>query len=227
LQEHFLSHYKIIAIIESKVERWFEDADVNTCIVILEKASGEKLKKERDDHLVRFSYLKRALRFFIPPAENMWVKEVSRIESVDRLIKTIMAHSSYYENDDLRIYHKSQKDLWEEGYDTEEGKYIGAKWGKYIRAPEIFFTIMEKAKDKLLPLRLFAEVNEGKPTGANDFFYVRRELAEKFKIEKQYLRPGLMKPRNNNFFELLPKHHREFSFWTAFENWEKSHRLFR
>ena len=37
LQEFFLKHYKIIAIIESKVERWFEEADVNTCIVILEK----------------------------------------------------------------------------------------------------------------------------------------------------------------------------------------------
>ncbi len=206
LQDHFLSHYKLIAIIESKVERWFEDADVNTCIVVLEKAGGDKLKKERDDHLVRFTYLKKPLRHFIPPAENMWVKEVNRIEAVDKLIKTIQGHFGYYENDDLRIYPKSQKELWEEGYDREEGKYIGAKWGKYIRAPEIFFTIMEKAKNQLLPLRLFAEVNEGKPTGANDFFYVRREVAEKFKIEKQYLRPGLMRPRNNNFFELLPKH---------------------
>lgn len=44
LQNHFLTHYTIIAIIESKVERWFEDADVNTGIVVLEKASGEKIK---------------------------------------------------------------------------------------------------------------------------------------------------------------------------------------
>ncbi|MEW6374755.1 MAG: N-6 DNA methylase [Thermodesulfobacteriota bacterium] len=206
LQEHFLSHYKIIAIIESKVERWFEDADINTCIVILEKASGDKLKKERSENLIRFAYLKKPLRHFIPLAESMWEKEVGRLEAIDKLIKNILGHSSYYENEEFRIYPKSQKDLWEEGYDTEEGKYIGAKWGKYIRAPEIFFTIMGKAKDKLLPLRLFAEVNEGKPTGANDFFYIRREVAEKFKIEKQYLRPGLMRPRNNNFFELLPKH---------------------
>ncbi len=206
LQEHFLSNYKILAIIESKVERWFEDADVNTCIVILEKAGGEKLRKERGDHQVRFAYLKRPLRHFIPPAENMWEKEVGRLEAIDKLIKTILAHSSYYENEDLRIYPKNQKELWEEGYDPEEGKYLGAKWGKYIRAPQIFFTVMEKAKDKLLPLRLFAEVNEGKPTGANDFFYVRREVAEKFKIEKRYLSPGLMRPRGNNFLELLPKH---------------------
>jgi len=146
------------------------------------------------------------LRHFIPLAESMWEKEVGRLEAIDKLIKTILAHSSYYENDELRIYPKSQKELWEEGFDSEEKKYVGAKWGKYIRAPKIFFTVMEKAKDKLLPVRLFAEVNEGKPTGANNFFYVRRDVAEKFKIEERYLQPGLMKPRNNNFFELLPEH---------------------
>jgi type I restriction-modification system DNA methylase subunit len=106
LQEHFLTYYKIIAIIESKVERWFEDAEVNTCIVILEKAGGDKLKRERNEHRVRFAYLKRSLRQFIPPAENMWEKEVGRLDAIGRLIKTILAHSSYYENDDLRVYPK-------------------------------------------------------------------------------------------------------------------------
>src|SRR4030043_1121693 len=63
LQEHFLTHYTIISIIESKVERWFEDADINTLIVILEKASGDRLKREREDHIVRFAYLKKPLRY--------------------------------------------------------------------------------------------------------------------------------------------------------------------
>ncbi len=37
LQEFFLKNYKIVAIIESKREMWFPDANINTCIVILEK----------------------------------------------------------------------------------------------------------------------------------------------------------------------------------------------
>ena len=41
LQEFFLRNYKIVAIIESKVERWFEQADVNTGIVILERCDDE------------------------------------------------------------------------------------------------------------------------------------------------------------------------------------------
>lgn len=186
LQEHFLTHYKIIAIIESKVERWFEDADVNTCIVILEKVSGEKLKRERDEHLVRFAYLKRPLRHFIPPAENMWEKEVGRLEVIDKLNKTVLGHSSYYENEDLRVYPKSQKELWEEGYDPEEGKYVGAKWGKYLRAPKIFFTILEKGKGKLVPLKQVAKVRRGFTTGANEFFYMTEDQIKKWEIEKEF-----------------------------------------
>jgi len=59
LQEFFLNNYKIIAIIESKVERWFEEADVNTCIVILEKC---KDKTARAKNLGRFVYLFQPLR---------------------------------------------------------------------------------------------------------------------------------------------------------------------
>jgi type I restriction-modification system DNA methylase subunit len=187
LQEHFLSHYKIISIIESKVERWFEDADVNTCIVILEKTVGEKQLKERENHLVRFTYLKKPLRSFIPPAENLWEKEQARLEAIDKLIKTILApHSTYYENDDLRIYPKSQKELWEEGYDSEGKKYVGAKWGKYLRAPQIFFTILEKGKGKFVPLKQVAKVRFGIKTGANEFFYLTEEQIQKWKIEKEF-----------------------------------------
>jgi type I restriction enzyme M protein len=186
LQEHFLTHYKIISIIESKVERWFEDADINTLIVILEKASGDKLKREREDHIVRFAYLKKPLRFFIPLAESMWEKEVGRLEAIDKLIKTILAHSNYYENDELRIYPKSQKELWEEGFDSEEKKYVGAKWGKYLRAPKIFFTILEKGKGMLVPLKQVAKVRFGIKTGANEFFYLTEEQIKKWKIEKEF-----------------------------------------
>jgi len=44
LQEFFLKHFKIITVIESKIERWFADADVNTAIT---KRRREKKKKGR------------------------------------------------------------------------------------------------------------------------------------------------------------------------------------
>ena len=183
LQEFFLNNYKIIAIIESKVERWFEEADVNTCIVILEKC---KDKKERDENLVHFVYLFKPLSYFIPPAQEMWQEQIERLHEIDKLIKTIMAHFEFYQNEDLRIFPKSQKELWEEGFDKETGKYVGAKWGKYIRAPEIFFKILEKGKDKLVPLKEIAEVRFGIKTGANEFFYLTEEEIKRRGIEREF-----------------------------------------
>jgi type I restriction enzyme M protein len=183
LQEFFLTNYKIITIIESKVERWFEEADINTCIIILQKW---KDKKERDENFVRFVYLKKALRYFIPPAQDMWEKQVERLSAIDKLKKTILAHDDFYENEDLRIFPRAQKELWEEGYDPEERKYVGAKWGKYIRAPEIFFKILEKGKGKLVPLKEIAEIRRGFTTGANEFFYLTEEEIKRSKIDKEF-----------------------------------------
>jgi type I restriction-modification system DNA methylase subunit len=104
LQEFFLNNYKIVAIIESKVERWFEEADINTCIVILEKCSN---RKERDENLARFVYLFKPLNYFIPPAQEMWQKQVERLREIDKLKETIMAHSEFYQNEELRILPKS------------------------------------------------------------------------------------------------------------------------
>jgi len=183
LQEFFLNNYKIVAIIESKVERWFEQADVNTCIVILEKC---KDKKERDENLVRFIYLFKRLDHFIPPAQEMWQKQIERLNEIDKLVKTIMAHSEFYQNEQLRIFPKSQAELWEEGFNKETEKYVGAKWGKYLRAPEIFFKILEKGKGKLVPLKEVAEVRRGFTTGANEFFYLSEDEIKRRGIEKEF-----------------------------------------
>lgn len=183
LQEFFLGNHKIIAIIASKIERWFAAADINTCIVILQKC---KDKKARDENIVRFVYLKTPLRSFIPPAQDMWEKQVTRRDEVDKLKKTILGHSDFYENDELRIYPKKQNELWEEGYDRETRDYIGSKWGKYLRAPAIFFRILEKGKGKLVPLKEIADVRFGIKTGANKFFYLTEEEIKNKKIEKEF-----------------------------------------
>jgi len=192
LQEFFLKYYKIVAIIESKVERWFLDADINTCIVILERCTE---KQQRDDNIVRFVYLQKPLRHFIPPAQDLWEKQLNRINEIDKLVKTILAHNVFYQNDELRIYTKKQNELWEEGLKLieEEGKeitkYIGSKWGKYLRAPEIFFKILEKGKDKLVPLKEIADVRFGIKTGANEFFYLTEEEIKEKGLEREYFKP--------------------------------------
>ena len=183
LQEFFLKYYRIITIISSKVERWFEDADINTCIVILEKCTS---KREREENVVRFVYLKKPLRHFIPPAQDMWEKQLGRLNEIKKLVKTILAHNELYENEELRIFPQTQAQLLEEGFDQEKDEYVGAKWGKYLRAPEIFFKILEKGKGKLVPLKKIAKVRFGIKTGADAFFYLTEDEIKRRGIEKEF-----------------------------------------
>jgi len=49
MKKGILKNLKVIAVIESKVEMWFENTDINTCIIILEKydhKEGRDLKKQ-------------------------------------------------------------------------------------------------------------------------------------------------------------------------------------
>lgn len=105
----------------------------------------------------------------------------------------------------------SWKEIWTGGFAPIVGKqateYQGGKWGgRYLRAPSIFFIVQEKVKDKGVRLGSIAEVNEGKPTGANDFFYVPIATAQEFGLESEFLHPAVMKTRGANQFVLGSRH---------------------
>jgi len=189
LQRFLLENFKIKAIIESKVERWFIDADINTAITILERCSNAE---ERNNNLVRFVQLKRPLSEFIPPIED----EGERWIYVEKLIKFIESREGYYEDDKIRIFTKKQKELWEEGYEEEEKEYVGSKWGKYIRAPNIFFKILTKGS--FIPFRMVAKIGRGLRTGCNDFFYLDEDKACKLGIIN-YVKPLIKSPKDSNY----------------------------
>jgi type I restriction-modification system DNA methylase subunit len=74
-----------------------------------------------------------------------------------------------------RVIERTSAELWQSGL-NEKGEYEGDKWGgKYLRAPDIYFTIIEKGKDKLVRLGDIAQVRFGIKTGANEFFYLEPE----------------------------------------------------
>ncbi|MXZ00923.1 hypothetical protein F4Y93_09860 [Candidatus Poribacteria bacterium] len=79
---------------------------------------------------------------------------------------------------------------------TRENKYAGDKWGgKYLRAPDIYWTLLEKGKDKLVRLGDVAEVRRGFTTGANEFFYLDAERIREWGIEAEFLKPVIKSPR--------------------------------
>ncbi len=180
LQQFFLRNFKVVAILESKEERWFEAADVNTCITILERCDKEGLRRK---NRVKFVQLKKPLQVFVEQSGG----EEARWKSVDRFVRFVEGSKGFYEDERVKIYEVEQAKLWEEGFDEVSGKYEGAKWGKYLRAPAIFFKILEKGRDLFVPLREVAEVRRGFTTGANEFFYLtEEELKKKWGIEREF-----------------------------------------
>jgi hypothetical protein len=167
LQEFLARQVPIHMILDNQVKRSFANADVNTVIALL--GAPRKGKNACLDHTGRFVMAQ-------VPFEQM-LHPVLMIE-IDEAEERTQMH-------EYRVFPRTQRELLEAGMEVEEakkaagplikiGSYGGDKWGgKYLRAPEIYWEILERAGDRLVPLGEIAEVRRGFTTGCNEFFYVR------------------------------------------------------
>ncbi|HPD57480.1 MAG TPA: Eco57I restriction-modification methylase domain-containing protein [Smithellaceae bacterium] len=194
LQEFLLNRCPVEFIIDNHAKRSFEAADINTIISIIHAPR----KKVDPLHSVKFVVFKR------PFEEAIYTENLLAIENSGNVIS----------NKIFRVYPITVKELKDVGteYENEEkkklgaGKYEGDKWGgKYLRAPDIFFTILEKGKDTLVKLGEIADVRRGFTTGVNEFFYLDNETIEKWKIEPEYLKPVIKSPRECKSIIVDPK----------------------
>ncbi len=166
-------------ILDNQVKRSFVSADINT-IIALFSAPAYKSDENILQHLARF------VMFKVPFEDTLSADVFKEIEQQNE-----RANEEAY-----RIHAVSQQDLLKEGYVGNEeevseknshyktGKaastlfeqrssYAVNKWGgKYLRAPNIYWTILEKGLGKLVRLGDIAKVNFGIKTGANEFFFL-------------------------------------------------------
>ena len=206
LQEFFLRQVPLYLVIDNHARRSFARADINTIITVA-GAPGES----RPEHTVRFVAFKQ------PFAEVVLSGNLLDMEQATTTLR----------DDRFRVYPVTVGELLQEGAEisadshrkdgkgaqieiARPGKYVGDKWGgKYLRAPDIFFTILEKGKDRLVKLGEVAEVRFGIKTGANDFFYLEplgpgsqpglqrvcNGAGWEGEIEEEFLKPVIKSPR--------------------------------
>jgi hypothetical protein len=139
--------------------------DVNTAVTILQRCDD---RAERDTNTVRFVRMKVPLADLLPDYGG----DEERFEALDQLVATVESTTAIEENDTWRIVPVRQSRLWREGLD-DSGDYKGSKWGKYLRAPDVFFHILERGGDRLRSVGDVATVRRGYTSGANEFFYVK------------------------------------------------------
>ena len=180
LQEFTLKHCHVKQIIDNQARRSFASADVNT-VICLFSAPDEK----------RESGLDRTTRFvaFKVPFEGV-------LDAV--IFEEIEEANKRRSTPEHRIFPISQGSLLKGGSDdaAPRAKYTGDKWGgKYLRAPDIYWTILEKGKDKLVRLGDVAEVRFGIKTGANEFFYFDDKKIEEWGLSEEFLKPVIKSPR--------------------------------
>ena len=179
LQEFTLKHCHIKQIIDNQARRSFASADVNT-VICLFSAPDEK-RELGLDQTTRF------VMFKIPFEGVLDAVIFYEIETAPERMN----------RREQRVFPISHGDLLKAGSDdaAPRAKYIGDKWGKYLRAPDIYWTIIEKGKDKLVRLGDVAEVRRGFTTGANEFFYLDDQRIGAWGIEEEFLKPVIKSPR--------------------------------
>jgi methylase of polypeptide subunit release factors len=204
LQGWVLRHFKILAVMESAAEPWFEDARVKTCVTILQQCDDETERMENPVRFVRFSR-KLAGIIAIPPGEN----EDARQASVEGMRYRILGTQTDHQDQDMRIIVKTQQDLWNDGvragvilgdveseplaeeYENgcepksgndaptvakpasgpkENGDYHAGKWGRYVRAPDIYFEVMRRFGNHFVALGEVATIRRGITSGCDAFF---------------------------------------------------------
>lgn len=198
LQKFLLERAPIDMIIDNHAKRSFEAADVNTIISIIHAPLKDRKSEVTDNHIVRFVAFKK------PFDEAVFTENLLQIESA----------SEVYSNNTFRVYPITNKELKESGteYESESiesiglGQYIGDKWGgKYLRAPDVFFTILDKGKEKLVKLSDVAEVRFGIKTGVNEFFYLTDKKISFWKIEKEFIKSVMKSPKESSSIYVKPE----------------------
>lgn len=230
LQEFLLRRTKIIGIYDNQAVRSFKQADINTIIIFTTAPSKDE--KSNLSHFAKFvvfkkpfdEVLKKEILLKIDKNDPNWLYD----KPIFELVK------NRKEEDEFNIFPIRQSDLLKDGLmkieesesinaqEQIEGTYVyqSNKWGgKFLRAPKIFWKILEKGKNKLIKLRDIAEIRFGIKTGANEFFYLKPvgktvkevvEIAEKNpdtlirvkngadwegEIEARFLKPVIKSPR--------------------------------
>ena len=181
LQRHLVQHYSIEQVLSSRNIPWFGKAQVRALVLIMQKRSDGKEAVGDCRFIASFDPHK--------PRLTDRKKKPNQLEPAPR----------------NRVV--SQTTLNQE---LTTARYPGV-WNRYLRAPDVYFEILDRCRERLTRLGEIATIKAGLKSGINAFFYVRpvehvnrpilpgRILIEaadgnRFYIESQFLAPVVTSP---------------------------------
>jgi len=202
LQEWLLRHFEILALFESNCEPWFTGARVTTVATLMRRESDPA---KRATNTVRFVQLRKPLKEILESFDS------DPLNAARMMRDFVESQTENLLDDRWRIRVVNQHDLWTAGCTGGvagvaaasgrqesrglgshpfQGNYIGGKWGIYLRAPDIFFMLLDRCGSRLLPLGQIAQIRRGVTSGADDFFFVRDVTDQEIQKCSEGLPPG-------------------------------------
>jgi SAM-dependent methyltransferase len=176
LRRFLLNNFCVRAVIESTAESFFAGASINTSITVLER---EPDATRRAASAIRFVQLAEPLAEILNGRQDAIASAVAFAHSVESADAPLIAPTH-------RLRLVAQAALMDADVAPADGARRAAPsasasaatgWGKYLRADEIFFRILERGGARLLRLSELAQVRFGVKTGANEFFYLQNTAA--------------------------------------------------
>ncbi|MHB1054175.1 MAG: HsdM family class I SAM-dependent methyltransferase [Thiobacillus sp.] len=191
LQRWLLRNFEILAVLESPVEPWFVGARVATAVTIARRCDDAA---RRNANTVRFVQLRKPLAELLESDGTTLGAVLAADAFRDELLDVTkdVSHKRY------RARPINQGELWRKGVelgammrgeissededvsgdDADEerivaaaGEYFGGKWGVYLRAPDLWFDLIDRYGDRFTSLGELAEIRFGVKSGKDDFFY--------------------------------------------------------
>ena len=235
LQNWILSRFKIVAVFESMDEPWFVGARVATAATILQLCTD---RQERTTNIVRFVLLRQ-------PINDILVSDgttAGAMGVVDNLRDEILSLTENALTNRYRARLVPQRELLDDGIrlarlmrksgDTDDQEssedidppsgsehYYGGKWGIHLRAPDLWFKLMDDFGDRFAPLGELAEVRFGVKSGKDEFFFPRdcsqdclqrfpafHEFQQEFGVRREEVEAGVVRLGRcgENYGEIRP-----------------------
>jgi len=206
LQGWILSNFRIVAILEALDEPWFVGARVATTVTILERCASAADRAANQVRFIQFRKpVAEILAHDGTTAGAIAAADAFRDElmaaetdtSDDRYRLRLVAQGSLLEEGIALAEVLKKSSASTESVDTDEedeetasesqrplhdphvaGVYAGGKWGVFVRAPDLWFKLIDEHSDRLVPLGTLAAVRFGVKSGNDSFFMPKDVSAE-------------------------------------------------
>ncbi len=180
LKEFLITQCNLKKIIDNTARRSFKGVNINTIISLI--SCPDNIQQNCLECTTKFVNFTVPFEVILDPIIFYEIETAtSRFVSPEYQINTLL-----------------QKELVVSGM-NDQNKYENDCWGgKYFRSPDVYWTILEKGREKFARIDEIGNVKLGIKTGANKFFILDEATISYWGIEEEFHKPFIIDLNESN-----------------------------